>query len=383
MNIKTPYHNYFFLFGVIYYLIIPVVVLHVGGFEGPGANLIYEHYDAKFNIKYLLIVTGFVIMFYSGSFILLINRKGEKNKREKKSFKKNRYTYTLILLLIFLYLVFKYPSFSVAHRIFDTDPILGFISTVLMLSVFVLLYDIHNGNSIKNRKLFILLLIALVFFLMKSGTRMYFLIPCIMIIVFTREYGLLNIKKTIIIGVLLFALILFVGIYRSGYDINLFLFIFLGEPCFDWLSVGSFLIHNPDLPIIEYPASFISSFIYFIPKFIFPMKSEFLQGISYYVESPLGGMNIFVSLISNFGIIGSFCFLFIMGMFSSYIYKKTEHKFLYIYYIAYCSVIPFQFFRDQFILSNKAVFNTFLLLPALILSLDKIGYKYSNRSSKL
>jgi hypothetical protein len=64
-----------------------------------------------------------------------------------------------------------------------------------------------------------------------------------------------------------------------------------------------------------------------------------------------------------------------MGMVSTMIFFRTNNKFVFIYYIAYCAVIPFQFFRDAFYIVNKNIFFTFLVFPASALFINGMFYK--------
>jgi oligosaccharide repeat unit polymerase len=359
-------------------MILPPVVCHFKWIEGPGSHFVYEYYDSTFTTKYIFIIIMFTIAFYVGSFfgskLFNTHRTVKIKNYDSNVTAQPKYLYTFILLLVLVYLFIKYPTFNVSHKIFDAEPILGFISTIVMLSFFLLLYDINNKVPIRRRWITILILLLFLFFLLNSGTRMYFLIPCVMILLYCKEKKILNLRKIGIIILLISILILIIGVVRNGnsFDASLLIYIFLAEPCFNWLNVSSFLAHNQDLPMLAYPANFISSFIYFIPKFILPTKGYFIKDTPYYSDAPLGGTNIFVSLISNFGITGSLLFLITMGMLSSFLYSKTNNKFIYVYYIAYCSIIPFQFFRDSFALSNKSVFFNFLLLPILIMTFSKI-----------
>jgi hypothetical protein len=194
-----------------------------------------------------------------------------------------------------------------------------------------------------------------------------------MFLVYTREKYSLSLFKIFIIISVSFFYILLVGIFRTGNtDLTLLSYILVAEPSYTWLSAESLLAYNPDLPMFVFPSNFLSTFSNFIPTFIFPDKGIFISSISFEYDAPLGATSIFVSLIGNFGVIGSTIFLFIMGAFSTIIFFKTTNKFYYIYYIAYSSVIPFQFFRDAFSISNKNIFFTLLLFPAIIIFVNRI-----------
>lgn len=111
---------------------------------------------------------------------------------------------------------------------------------------------------------------------------------------------------------------LFIGIWRlgdSGFSIDSFLYIGIAEPVFTWISVESMFSSN-ELPLIAIPYNFFSSFLNFVPTLLFPNKAEFIQPITLNYDNPFGATSLLVSLIANFGILGSCFVLFLLGFFN-------------------------------------------------------------------
>jgi hypothetical protein len=375
LKIKRAYHNYFFLFGIIYYLIIPVIVYEKDLLYGWNKSL-EKYFIDNYITKYFTIILLFLISFYSGSFLVLIKKPKKKYILFKKKYLMSPNYNRTIVKLFFFFCICILLVYRPTLKIEVSDPFIGFISTLLLLIVFFLLYDHIHNIAFRNNKFSIFLLLICIFFLLNSGSRMNFVLIIIMLLLYLKERQIVKSYKLIIVALFIFFFVVFIGIYRLGStDLKLFGHILWGEPCYTWFSVASFLYYNEDLPLLSFPSNYIYSFVNFIPRFIFPMKTSLVPTIPYDYDAPLGALSVFVSLIGNFGIIGSLIFLFLVGMYSSYIYLHTYKKFVYVYYIAYCSIIPFQFFRDSYTISNKSVFFTFLVIPILVLFITKLHRK--------
>lgn len=373
-GIRIPYHSWFFLFGFIYYLLLPSLAAKYCFFEGPGDYLFYESYNPNIFSRYTIILIVVFVSFYLGDFL------GKKIFQEReeistiKGTNTSRYLLSFILLGIIVSTIIRYPSFKSPNVHFD--PYIGFIATLVLFSFFILLYDIIRGVKAKKLVLYSSTIFLLIFFLLRSGTRMYFLIPIIMSLIIVVEFKLIKLKYLLFIFILFLFMILYVGLWRKGIDdMSLLPYIFLAEPCFTWIGISSFLDYNHKVDLISFPSNYLSSVITFVPQFILPSKNSLVAGIPYDFEAPLGATNVLISLLGGFGSIGSAIYLFLKGLFCSFLYKKSGSSFIFTYYVAYCSLIPFQFFRDSFAIVNKSVFFTFLLLPLFFITIQKIRIK--------
>jgi hypothetical protein len=169
------------------------------------------------------------------------------------------------------------------------------------------------------------------------------------------------------VSLLAFAMI---GSWRVGADTSFrFLaYIFVAEPIFTWWSTATYLANN-ELQFVDIPINYFQSFVNFIPTFILPEKSNLIINTRdlYNYSAPLGADSIFVSISANFGVAGGAFFLGILGFYYSVVARISKiNKFAFVYYILISSILPFQFFRDNFAIVNKQIFWNFLLIPALL-----------------
>ena len=100
----------------------------------------------------------------------------------------------------------------------------------------------------------------------------------------------------------------------SGFSIDSFLYIGIAEPVFTWISVESMFSSN-ELPLIAMPYNFFFFFFEFCSYSIIPNKAEFIQPITLNYDNPFGATSLLVSLIANFGILGSCFVLFFAWLF--------------------------------------------------------------------
>jgi hypothetical protein len=200
-----------------------------------------------------------------------------------------------------------------------------------------------------------------------------------MFLTYFKEKFNVKIIKLIAVVLCVTLIIFFIGRFRLGdnpsIDLLLNIVNLIEEPIYTWLTAGSFLRENPELPVFAIPYNFLPSFINFIPRFLLPNKMDLFVDVPFKFEAPLGACSIFVSLIGNFGVVGSAIFLFIMGMFSSVMFFYTYNKFCYVYYIAYSAMLPFQFFRDHFPILNKSMVFVFFLIPIAIIFICQVFNK--------
>lgn len=376
MKISVRYHHYFWAFGFLYYLVCPFLfvkyIVFGTSYEFPGGDLFKSFYTDSIDYKYITIICSYFLAFYAGSyFVMLFPRKKIVENRYQNRYPVH-FQWLTLLLVVFLFL--QYPIFRVENVY---DPIIGFVATASLLFTFFILYNLSIGLTLLKMKWSLAWLLFLFFFLLNSGTRMYFLIPAIMFLIYFKEKKHISLTKIFLLILGLGLLLLFVGVYRLGMsDYRLMLYIFIAEPVYTWISACSMFGLNPDFHMFMFPSDFLASFINFIPTFIFPDKVQFYGQIPLNYEAPLGATSILVSLIGNFGVIGGAMFIFCVGMFSSFLYLKSWDKFYYVYYIAYTSILPFQFFRDGFSILNKNVFFTFLIFPLLIVFFSNFYKKY-------
>lgn len=66
------FHIYLFIFGFLYYLILPLLVVIVEGFDGyPGMQHLYKNFNPEIVFPYTTWVTIFLLSFLAGSLLPL------------------------------------------------------------------------------------------------------------------------------------------------------------------------------------------------------------------------------------------------------------------------------------------------------------------------
>ena len=377
MKINKLLHIYLFTFGFFYYLILPLIVLIWNLFDGyPGMNYLYMYYDNSFLYNYIFISRGIRFSFIFGSLIPLFYIKKKKRKENKVIYNKV-VAFFLVMLFIFANVVIYYNRGLLFSGYKDDVDILftGQISSINTVFLFFLLYYI----DVKERfyTLFVFILLSIVEFsivLLGLGSRMYVFIPCIVLLVYYYDKGKLLLKHVFIILVFLIVFLLTVAIWRLGDMVVSFdklLFVGCTEPVYTWITAVSMFSENK-FSYFSFPDNFITSFLNFIPSVLLPNKSDLIFSVDMKFDAPFGGMSLLVSLVYNFGVLGSFLALFFLGLFFTYVRYNFSTYFGNVYYYCICSVIPFQLFRDNFSIVNKMIFYNFLIIPMVILLLSNL-----------
>jgi hypothetical protein len=125
---------------------------------------------------------------------------------------------------------------------------------------------------------------------------------------------------------------------------------------------------------VQIPHNFISSFYNFIPGFLYEKSAELVSlHRDFNYSAPLGADSLFVNIVGNFGYIFGCVYFLGLGLFLSWIYDRSRSSVWWLtYYLAICSVIPFQFFRDGFFIINKMIYWNMLAVPLTIIFFENI-----------
>lgn len=378
MTNKTLYHIWLFLFGIIYYLIVPVLVIASRIWEDyPGIHILYSYYRGEYMLGYLLLVLFVTIPFFVGAYLPIYYYRGISRPIHQYIINSRG----LLIISIPLLLYGQYVIFSNRANLFqgyqiEADaPYVGTLVTINMFFLFLFLYN-KFGNYSKHTNIIItLILIELCVVVVSFGTRMYAMVTIVSILTYLLDQKLVSLKKILLWLSIIIIFLLAVGIWRLGGDTNIsfeqMIFIGIAEPTFTWISAISMYDLN-ELPFIAIPSNFVSSFINFIPLSLFPNKSELISELSLNFDAPLGATSVLLSLLSNFGIIGSAIAIFCLGFLLSQVRLHWKTAFGQTYYYCICGLIPFQLFRDEFGIVNKQLFSNFLLFPILIFLVHRV-----------
>lgn len=376
------YHLFLFLFGVLYYWIFPLIILECGFISGmPGVDAL-DRYDYHLYVsEYLGIVFILCMSFFIGGLLpILFKEKKKQRIRKSTQIVSARdlavcsipfFIFTQLIIINARHILFR--GYTVDYDI----QTLGALATTNCIFLVLYLYSI-SMPLVKRwvRTYFLIVLIESSIMLLGLGSRMYVLIPIIAFIVsYIQTHKLsLRIFSIIVICILFF---LCVGIWRmsnAGIDLKLLLYIGSAEPLLTWISAVSFFEYN-DIELFAIPYNFCSSFLNFIPSFLFPEKKEYIYPLISDFDSPFGATNLLTSLLTDFGIIGSSILLFLTSFILTTIRYNWKSVFGSIYYCCVCGIIPFQLFRDNLPIINKVVVFNFLLIPIFIFIFIRGIYK--------
>lgn len=384
---RKLYHNYLFLFGFVYYLILPLIVavFKILPSDYPGMQLFYNAYDEEALGKYLLLLFVVFISFYSGSLLPLMQRQKSNIHRCKGNYISSR-DLSLFSLPFFIYgqvLVFQnIGNLFRGYKVEYDMTFLGSISTLNTLFLFLAIYN--KGKNYEMNKYFSLYIyLSIIEFsivLLGMGSRMYILIPSIAFLIFLLDQKKISWRKCIFWGGSAALIFILIGMWRIGSDVTSDIFLYMGvaEPVFTWISAIS-MLSEKNLPLLAFPSNFISSFLNFIPTVLFPNKNNFIYPIDLSYDSPFGATSLLLSLVANFGILGSGVAMFLLGFYFTIVRINFKGLFGQTYYYCICGIIAFQLFRDGISIVNKMFFYNFLILPFLLFLIIKMLRYFSLR----
>lgn len=370
-------HIWLFLFGLVYYLLVPVFAVASRIWEDyPGMDILYSYYKDEYVLGYLFLIIFVTTPFFVGAYLpICYYRDTSRPIHQTIINSRGLFIISIPLLLYGQYVIYvNRANMFLGYQIEADAPYVGTLVTINMFFLFLYLYN-KFGNYSKNINLLItFILIELCVVVLGLGTRMYAMVTIISILIYLLDQKILTLKKMLLWLSVIIIFILIVGIWRMG-DSNITLgqmvYIGIAEPTFTWITAISMYDLN-ELPFIAIPSNFVSSFINFIPSSLLPDKSELISELSINFDAPLGATSVLVSLIANFGIIGSMISMFCLGFLLTHVRLHWKTAFGQTYYYCICGLIPFQIFRDDFGIVNKQLFSNFLFVPMLLFLVHRI-----------
>ena len=375
---QSLFHIWLFLFGFIYYLIIPLVVVASRVWENyPGMDNLYAYYKDDYWFGYSLIIILIGLSFLIGA-LLPLHYFNESRPFIHKQIVVNSRGMLLISFPLFLYS--QYLILANRGSLFQgyaeglDIAFVGSLATISMFFLFLFIYNKVGDYSRVVNWFLCFILIELTIVVLGLGTRMYAMVTVFSILIYLIDKNVVTIKKMLVWLSAIVLLILMIGIWRMGdtnFTLEQLVYIGIAEPSFTWISAISMYDLN-NLPLFAFPFNFITSFINFLPSVLLPEKGEMISEVVLNHDAPLGAMSILLSLIDNFGIVGSFIACFCLGFFLTQVRLRWQTVFGKTYYYCICGIIPFQLFRDPVDVVNKGFFSNFLILPLLIIFVHRI-----------
>jgi hypothetical protein len=380
-------HTKFFIFGFLYYLILPLIVGEYSFFvDYPGMSRWHDDFlllDQQKITVYLLTISTFFLSFFVFSFLsILFNIKLKcrisRNFRvHSQLYWVNCICFPLIIFVLFILILnfnLLVQGYGVEHN--KIAAVKGMLTTSTMVLLYISLVNYISEYKHYITKPVLFSVIFLSFILIFSGTRMYSLIVILAFLGHYISYKIVNKKLLLFVSVAVFLLLLLVGLLRMGTDIELDLlaYIFLAEPIFTWWSASTYLSGN-EFNFLSVPISFFSSIVNFVPSFLLPDKSTYMVNLFDLAifEAPLGANSIFVGIQADFGYFFGLIYFCILGCAYSILSMLARYNcYVRAYYLCCCAVLPFQFFRDGFFIVNKQLLWNFLIVPIFIILMAKM-----------
>jgi len=256
-----------------------------------------------------------------------------------------------------------YGSYDIAAR--------GKMSTLLVIFNFFLLYQLLSGQKPSIYLVTGVIITSLL--LLSMGGRMYVMQTFLIYLIYKTSFAPKKWKASQILMVIFAGFLVgsFMGLWRmnTSFGWNRAAYSLLAEPVFTWFSTSTYLISN-DIPVIQVPLNFLTSFLNMIPNTVISFKPFLVSTASMVKDyhNPLGADSVWSTFVINFGWAGSIVFIFITGFMLNLLRHLSEKsRFWAVYYISVCGMLPFQFFRDGFYIIHKQLYFNFLLFPAFIL----------------
>lgn len=366
------------LLGTMYYIVLPSVLFFndylglsfIQGVVSPYLNLnsrdIYLNNIFDFVIINLSFIFGFFIVFP-----LKINKSQIFDKNNISRFKSTSFSVFLLLMFFLMFVAIRatlsgYRFFS-GYTTYDIS-VLGPLATLCFMSMWFYIYF--------DRKLFLILFMVAGTLLLGSGSRMFFLLPLLSLMlnsVFNSPRKILTYSMVLFLSIYC---MLLVGLLREGSEISfegLFIILF-AEPVFT--SIGTLFYFNAGRPDLGFPTDIIAAFVNFVPSFLYPDKKLVLDAIIFdeNINNPFGAQSLLINLYKNFGWLYPF-FMVSFGFYFGILYKYRGNRFFYVVYVMSMPFILLHFQREGFITVFKVLFFNGLIFPILLLFLFKVLYK--------
>ena len=372
--------NSVFTLGFVYYIILPyfLCVFTNNAFLPDSFELVYQYSERITEFKKIIFLLSIFLLYISMTNFSKLHSNTNLCRKEY-----NQHNTILFKILFFVvssvcmyYSIASFRYIGGGYMLGHSETIgalISFTSILFILSIII----VTPQKSIITVYTLIYLFFALI--IVSMGTRMYLITSILaLLLLYTYYRKQIRIKHLLLYFVAIAFIFSIIGVIRNGGEVSYesMTYILLGEPIFTSCSLFSFLQRN-DVPLLSMPKDFFIYFYELIPKFLDSDKIEILRsaqnvsqlGIAF--ESPLGAINVFVSLMFNFGIIGIPFFCFLISILLRYIRKLNNDVYFYS-----TSIFMFIFFRDPFNISIvKMLFEVCYLIPMLLLY---IGRKYES-----
>lgn len=364
----------FFLFGLIYYLVSPIIVFPMLSGENDLLFASTDYLDISyFDSSYVLDIIVIFLSFYLGYSATKLATSCVVSALDYGSFQSKApvvFFIALLTLIIYFVLVAAQTGegFFTGYSSYDAY-VLGAFSTIIILNAWFI-------NFFSERHIRLLFFVCFIFcsaLLLGWGSRMYFVLAFV-----TLLLGLISNNKRLLKSVTFFVsasvvgiFIVFIGVLREGgteFKGDKLLGIFFAEPLFSAISGFLFFENSGGRPAYNIPHALYAAVIHFVPSFLFPGKAQLIDELTFNedVVSPFGGTALVVSLYSNFGMLYPI-YVAAIGSYYGLLFVKSQYSIFYraIYFSA-LPVLLFLFYRDGMSTVLKVLFFNGLIVPYFV-----------------
>ena len=385
-------HVFMFSCGFIFYWILPIALGKLNYASGPNHPNMAIWYDIFNNLTYqkLIIYMACTLAYYV-SFVIgdLLSSKVVKCPLSKSYAFDKRLLNIPLLFGVIIAIYHAYPladAFFTGYRIspmfVQTGPLTA-VTVYLLCIALLFVPDIqktNSGNSVKVlRALFnkaSIIFIIMVMLLVSLGGRSVFVASILIILAFyTCYFKRLKVWNVIMIFCAIIIVSHIIVMFRMSqplfvadtYGIRVILPFLLSDNLFISFSLID-VLNKYTFPALQFPAPLLSHLVGLMPSFIFPGKSALFIGyatLGYKILVPQGACNSFVSLMINFGIVGTGIFLFCVSFFLGWLKRKLIQPYQTMYVLT-CGWIAIAFFRTFESATMKLIFEFSILIPFLI-----------------
>jgi hypothetical membrane protein len=286
----------------------------------------------------------------------------------------------LLLALCALWAFFAFRArdeFGMGYLVEYKADLMGPLATVNLVALLGLL-NLKQWRQSKRLDLgYSALLLANSALLLSMGGRMY-VVTCFVALFLQyinarRRQPAERAWLLVIVAGVLGALML-VGLWRldAAIEFRLLVLTALAEPLLTSISLASYASCG-QVEMLAFPSNFLGTFINFVPSILLPDKAALVPELDpngQCIVAPFGASHVGPALMVNFGLVGAACFVALF----SYLLKASQtvqaRGWWFHYYI--CGLLPFMFFRDAFMVFNKALIGSGLLVAIVLVWMDRL-----------
>jgi hypothetical protein len=359
--------------GFAFYCLLPFVTYGTDAYSGgPGEDMWKREFEGIYAASgpMVVLILIFVLAFLAGRVVPAPALGQRLNRPIAPSI-----IQAATLLLGLMWLLFAYQardSLGAGYGVEYQPNLMGPLATVNLIATLMLLNLKQWKQSSAMAAWLAVLLLVNSLLLLSMGGRMYVLVALLCLLlqhVNTHARRPLARARLLILTVGALVALAGVGVWRLGLDFEpgLLLITALAEPILTSISLASYHACG-DPQLLAVPYNFLGSIVNFVPSGLLPDKATLMPGLDpaeNCMVSPFGATHLGPALLVNFGFVGSACFLALFAYLLKSFRNVAKNGWWFHYYL--CGLLPFMFFRDGFLIFNKALFGSGLLVGAVLI----------------